>query len=262
MTEKTEIIKHEHRMIQSIQRASKILDLFIGEKNPLGISDFAQKLNLPKTTIQGIVTTLMELRLLEKDRHSAKYRLGTKLFQLGMSYATNMDIMTLARVWMERLCFKYREAVNVGMLVGSQVLIIFRVEPDKRFMTFPQSGSLIPAHTSSIGKILFSHMRKDKRDEILADYSFDCLTQNSIGNIDRYKQELETVRNNGIAFDNEENIIGLAGIGAPIFNFTGQVIAAFAISGDAVHIGQCREEIIAEVKNTSREVSRQLGYQE
>jgi len=257
MTEKE---KYEHRMIQSIQRASKILDLFIGEKNPLGISDFAQKLNLPKTTIQGIVTTLMELRLLEKDRHSAKYRLGTKLFQLGMSYATSMDIMTLARVWMERLCFKYRAAVNVGMLVGSQVLIIFRVEPDKRFMTFPQSGSLIPAHTSSIGKILFAHMRREKREEILAGYSFDRLTENSIETIERYRQELETVREKGIAFDNEENIIGLAGIGGPIFNFTGQVIAAFAVSGEASHINECREEIITEVKNTSREVSRQLGY--
>lgn len=252
--------QNEPRMIQSIQRASSILDLFLDNKEPLGISDLAQILKLPKTTIQGIVTTLQELRFLEKDRHSAKYRLGAKLFQLGMSYATNLDIITLARVWMERLCFKYREPVNVGMLVGKQVVIIFRAEPDKRFMTFPQSGSLIPAHTSGIGKMLFSTLRENRLDEILSTYSFDRLTKNSIGSVEEFKNELKKVREEGLAYDNEENFIGLAGIAAPVHNYTGHVIAAFAISGNAEHIKSIHPELTSEMRETAQQISEQLGY--
>ncbi len=252
--------KGEPRLIQSIQRASNILDLFMNRKEPMGISDLAQILELPKTTIQGIVTTLLELRYLEKDRHSSKYRLGSKLFQLGMSYATNLDIMTLARVWMERLCFKFMEPINVGMLVGKQVVIIFRAEPDKRFMTFPQSGSLIPAHTSGIGKILFAHMKENKLEEILSSYTFNKLTQNSIGSVEEFKKELEKVRAEGLAYDNEENFIGLAGIAAPVYNYTGQVIAAFAVSGNAEHINSIRPELTSEIIETGKQISEQLGY--
>ena len=260
MTENTPRKKTDLRLIQSIQRAAKILELFLDEKNPIGITDFAQKMDLPKTTIQGIVTTLVELRFLERDQLTSKYRLGAKLFQLGMTYATNMDLISLARVWMERVCFQFREPVNLGILVGKKVLILYRVEPEKRFMTFPQSGSVVPAHTTCIGKVLFAYMREDKREEIFKDYVFDKLTENSISNLDDFRKELETVRQTGLAFDNEENFIGLMGVGGPVFNYTGQVIAAFAITGDAEHIKKIKEEIINEVRFTSREVSSQLGY--
>jgi DNA-binding IclR family transcriptional regulator len=177
-----------------------------------------------------------------------------------MTYATNMDMITLARVWMERICFQFREPVNLGILVGKKVLILFRVEPEKRFMTFPQSGSVIPAHTTSIGKILFAHMRREKLDEALKDYYFERLTENSITNADDFRNELETIRRDGVGFDNEENFIGLMGIGAPVYNYTGQVIAAFTVTGDAEHLKKIREEVINEVRFTSREVSAQLGY--
>jgi len=259
MTEKVEK-KSEVRLIQSIQRATDILEFFAEMNTPLGISDFAKKLSLPKTTIQGIVTTLVELRYLEKDQHSAKYKLGPKLFQLGLSYATNMDLIKFAKVWMERMCFQFREPVNVGMLVGSKVLIIFRVEPEQRFMTFPQTGAVIPAHTTVIGKLLFAHMKESKREEVLRDYPFQKLTENSITSREEFDKELEKVREEGVAFDNEENIIGLAGIGAPIYNYSGQVIAAFVLSGNAEKINNSRNQIVNEVRITSRDVSEQLGY--
>jgi IclR family transcriptional regulator, KDG regulon repressor len=250
----------DSRLIQSIQRAGGILNLFTSENQPLGITDFSERLGLPKTTIQGIVNTLASMEYLEKDPSSARYRLGPRLFQLGLSYATNLDMINTARVWMERLCFQFREPVNVGMLVGSRVLVLFRVEPDNRFTPFPQTGSIIPAHTTCIGKILFAFMPPDRSDILLENYHFDRLTDNTITSKDAFLNELAAVRETGISFDNEENFIGLAGIGGPIFNHTGQVNAAFTVTGNAEHINSIREEIIKEVTYTSRQVSSQFGY--
>jgi len=241
-------------------RAGNILELFIGARNPIGISELSQRLSLPKTTIQGIVTTLAELRYLEKDPSSSRYRLGGKLFQLGLSYANNLDIVTIARAWIERLSYKFREPVNVGMLVGSQVLIIFRSEPENRFMAFPQTGSVIPAHTTCIGKLLFANMNRKKRDSVLNNYNFESLTKNSITDKLAFEKVLDSVRNDGIAFENEENFIGLVGIGGPIYNQNGEVIAAFALSGDSANINKNRQPIIDEVKYSSREISFQFGY--
>ena len=77
----------------------------------------------------------------ERDPQAGRYRLGPMLFQLGMTYATNLDLVTITRGWTERLCFQFREPVNCGMLVGNKVVVVLRVEPENRFMVFPQSGT-------------------------------------------------------------------------------------------------------------------------
>ncbi|MCP4691397.1 MAG: IclR family transcriptional regulator [Desulfobacterales bacterium] len=248
------------RLIQSVQRAGDILALFISDRKSLGITDFARELSLPKTTIQGIATTLLEMNYLEKDPATGKYRLGPMLFQLGMKYAANMDLVAAARGWMERLYFQFNEPVNVGMLVGSKVVIVMRVESDNRFMVFPRVGSAIPAHTTCIGKILFAFMPEKRRAAFLDGRPLDALTPNSITDRAAFEDELARVRSEGVSFDQEENIKGLAGVGGPIFDHTGQTAAAFAITGNAANITRRRAEMVKAVQYTGAMVSSQLGF--
>ncbi|MBI9091608.1 MAG: IclR family transcriptional regulator [Desulfobacterium sp.] len=248
------------RLIQSIQRAADILDLFIHENQALGITQISKQLGLAKTTIQGIVQTLEALSFLEKDPQSLKYRLGPKVFQLGMQYAANMDLVTMGRVWMERLSFQFREPVNVGMLVDDKVVVLLRVDPDNQFMSYPQAGSIIPLHTTCIGKILFAYLGETKQMSILSSYHFERLTPNTIHTLPAFLEELKRVRKEGISFETQESVTGMAGIGAPIYNHTNQVIAAFTITGDADRIHKQREKIIDAVHYTSLELSRSLGY--
>ncbi len=248
------------KMIQSIQRGFDILALFVEEKNSLGLTEISKRLELPKTTIQGIVQTLLANHYLEKDALQ-KYRLGPMLFQLGMKYATNMDLVNIARVWMERLCFQFNQPVNVGMMVGGKVVVVMRIESENRFMVFPQAGSVIPGHSTSIGKILLAYMEEDARNEIIAETVFnEALTVNTITSTEVLKIELEKVRAEGVAFDNQENLIGLSGVGGPIFNQKGIVIAGFAVTGDSDQISAKKKDIINAVKYTSSVISSQLGY--
>lgn len=248
------------RQIQSISRASNILKIFMNEKGPLGITDFSKRLTLPKTTVQGIVDTLVQLNYLERDPVTSKYRLGPMLFQLGMSYASNMDIVTISKVWMERLSLKFGEPVNTGMLVGNKIIIIFRAEPETGYAFFPQSGIVIPAHTTCIGKLILAYLDEKHRANFLKDYEYRAFTKNSIKSSKEFAEELNQVNKTGISFDNEENIKGLSGIGGPIFNHKGQLIAAFAVTGNTANIEREKKRIIDEVRSTSREVSGMLGY--
>lgn len=248
------------RVIQSIKRASDILALFIDEKKPLGITEFSKRLGLAKTTIAGIVATLEAIGYLEKDPYTSKYRLGPQLFQLGMKCATNMDLVTIGRAWMERLCFQFMESVNVGMLVGDKVTIVMRIEPENRYMVFPQAGSVIPTHSTCIGKVLMAFLDDPRRDSLIKSCLFESLTPNTITQPGPFLEELEQVRKGGISFDRQESISGLAGIGGPIFNHTGTVIAAFAITGNPDTIARRQDDIIEAVKFTSAQVSSQLGY--
>ncbi len=256
----TGFMKKPRRLIQSIKRATDILNIFIHEKNAIGITEFSKHLDLPKTTIQSIVQTLEALTYLEKDPKTSKYRLGPQVFQLGMQYAANMDIVNIGKVWMERLSFQFREPVNVGMLVGNKVVVLLRVDPENRFMTYPQAGSVIPLHTTCIGKILLAYLDNTQRMSILDTYNFEKFTPNTILSREIFLKEIDTVKKERISFENQESVTGMSGIGAPIFNHTNQVIAAFTITGNADRIHDNKEQIVEAVHYTSREVSLLLGY--
>ncbi len=252
--------KKDKKLIQSLVRASDILNLFLDENKTMGIGEFAQALKLPKTTIQGLVNTLTALEYLERDPLTSRYRLGPMLFQLGSRYSMNMNLVATARVWMERLCFQFGIPINFGTMLSDRVVILFRIEPDNNFIAYPDAGLVIAAHTSCIGKIMLAFMEDKRRTSILKNYEFSKWTQNSISDVTRFETELVSVRENGIAFDNEENIRGLSGIGGPIRNHTGNVFAAFVVTGDTAKINEKRDEIIRAVRYTAEYVSAQLGY--
>jgi DNA-binding IclR family transcriptional regulator len=253
-------MKETKRQIQSVKRATDILNLFLDENKPLGITDFSKLLGLPKATISGIVTTLVDTGFLEKYPFTAKYRLGPQLLQLGMKCTANTDLVAIGRTWLERLCMQFKEPVNMGMLINNKVKLVTRIEPGSRYMVFPQAGLIIPLHTSSIGKTLMAYMDPEKRDRLLAGYAFERLTSNTITDRNSYLEELKQVKASGVSFDNEETIIGLAAIGGPMINHKAEIVGAFAVSGDAGMMLKNRNAIIEAVKYTSNRISDQLGF--
>ena len=159
-----------------------------------------------------------------------------------------------------RLSFKLGLPVNAGFLVGNRIIIALRAEPESGSSFFPQMGLVIQPHTTCIGKIIYAFMDGQKREELLAQLEFEPLTERSITNPDVFRKELEQVRQEGISYENEENVPGMAGIGGPVFNSFGDLIAAFAVTGSVEQVESNRAQIIQEVQYSSREVSRKLGY--
>ncbi|MBN1532418.1 MAG: IclR family transcriptional regulator [Spirochaetes bacterium] len=260
MPSKTKSQSDSPGLIQSIHRAASILELFLENDDVLGISDFSERLNLPKTTVQGIVKTLTALNYLAKDSNSAKYRLGPVLLHLGFKYAKNMDLLTESMVWIERLSFKFNMTVNVCIRVGDKVFVLYCVEPKDRFSTYFSVGASIDIHTTAAGKILYAFLDKKQRDEMLKDYEFVVYSQRSIGNLKDFNEELDRVRKEGISFSFEEGMTPTSSIGGPIFNDKGNLLAAFAVIGNPAEIQKDLDEIIYEVKNTSLMISKRLGY--
>lgn len=248
------------RLIGSIKKASDILAAISEEKRPLGITELTRRLNLPKATVATLVGTLEAIGYVEKDPFSQKYRIGPQLVQIGVRCVAGLDLVTTARAWMERFSFQFMEPINVGMLMGDSVTIIMRVEPENRYMIFPQAGSTVPLHSTCIGKALLAYLDRAERDRILEKYAFVRLTPNTITSKAEFLNELAEVKKTGVSFDHQENINGLAGIGGPIFNHAGVAIAAFAVSGNADRIKKLSPEIVEAVKFTTQQVSAQLGY--
>lgn len=248
------------KTILSLVKASKILELIMSESRALGVSELSRALEMPKPTVQNMLFTLEAEGLIEKDPMSLKYRLGPRLFQLGMHYANNMDLTMIARIWLERLCQQYGETSRTGIVMGEKIVIVMEVHHDSSFMTFPGPGSVIPPHTTSIGKILLAHMPERRRNSILNNIQFTQLTDRSLKNINELSTELERVRSEGVAFDNQESVTGLSCIAGPVFNHRSECIAAISLSGNSTKIEMKRDEIINAIKYTCFRISEQMGF--
>lgn len=247
------------KTIQSIVKASRILELILNESRHMGISDFSRHLNMPKATIQNMVFTLEQVGYIEKDPMTMKYRLGPVLFQMGMHYANHMDITILGRVWLEKLCTEYNESARAGIMMGEKVIVVMEVDPDNSYIAFPGPGSVIPVHTSAIGKILLAYMPEKQKKRILENSSFIPLTDKSIAGTESIKAYLAEVKTSGIAFDKEESLPGLTCVAGPVFNHKNECIASISLSGNTEKIESRLTEIVNAVKYVCRRVSEQMG---
>jgi len=250
----------EGRIIQSVDRAVKILLQFLEKERELALKDIAAGIDLPKPTVHSIVNTLVQNNLLEQNHENAKYRLGSVVFRLGIQYIRNKDFLSTVSVWAERLCYRFNLSVNVSMLIGNQAVVIYRVDPDHVIMTLPQVGSVMPIHCTCNGKILLAYTDRETRDTILKDYPFTKTTEKTITNREDFEKELEKIRANGIGFNNEEGILGIRAIGGPIFDHKGKILAAIGTTGYATFFNENEIKIINEVKLTCSSISRQLGF--
>ncbi len=143
--------------IQSIERAAAILRLLSGRSRRLGVVDLAGELHLPKGTVHGLLRTLQSVGFVEQDLETGKYRLGATLLHMGSSYLDGNELRARALNWSDALAARTQEAVRIGTLHDSQVLIVHHVfRPDDTFQTL-DVGSLLPAHATALGKILLAH---------------------------------------------------------------------------------------------------------
>jgi DNA-binding IclR family transcriptional regulator len=252
--------KKHIKPIQSIDRAIDTLLLFTKIDGTLGISELAAMLELPKTTVQGIVNTLVARDMLEKCGLSAKYQLGPALFQLGMRYTGINNIISFSDAFMQRLSFKYSASVNVSMAIGSGISIVMHYDTGKKHYAYPSSGSFLPAHASSTGKTLLAYMPDKKREALLGTGTeLEAYTHNTITSREKLSIELDAIREKMIGHDREELIIGIAGISGPVFNASGAVIAAFSVFGNAQTIYSQEKDIEADIRYTTMHLSSKFG---
>ena len=142
--------------IQSIERAAAILRLLSGRSRRLGVVEIAGQVGLPKTTVHGILRTLLDVGFVEQDPESGKYQLGAALLHMGSSYLDGNELRTRALNWSDSLASRSHESVRIGTLHEGRVLIVHHVfRPDDSLQVL-DVGTLLPAHATALGKALLA----------------------------------------------------------------------------------------------------------
>lgn len=246
--------------IQSVERAARILKT-LGSGTPrLGITEISDRLGIAKATVYGLIRTLERQELVEQDSETGKYRLGPAMLQLGNAFLESHELRSRSLLWADSLASRVGEAVRVGVLHGRAILVVHHVfRPDDTVQVL-EVGAAIPWHASALGKAAAASLGADRRRTLLAG-SLPKLTGRTIVEPHDLAEVLDAVAQTGIAAEDEEAVLGEAGIAAPVFDHRGHPVGAIGVVGppDRLHPMAPTEEMVAAVKDAARGVSKEMG---
>ena len=245
----------------SVKKAFEILGALSSSKEGLGVSEIARGLNMAKSTVHGMTSTLEELGALMRDPHTKRYRLGLTLFELGRLAYSQIDLKTLARPIMEELMEKTQASVFLGILNWEHVTVLDIVESRQDLKITAPIGTAIPLFAGAVGKVFLASMKEEQTKKIVRSKGLTRFTKNTIVDPELYYQELRSVRKKGYAVDDEEYIPGVRAVASPIVGL-GQLMSAIWVVGFKASLDEKKmKALINETKKAAEAIRRRIQEQ-
>jgi IclR family acetate operon transcriptional repressor len=211
-------------------KAVAILETMATAKRPLAVSEIGVLLGLPKPTAHRIVRMLENEGLLQREPGSRRLAPGARLVRLGVELVAVSMQRAPRHAILEALSQQVGETCNFGVMAGSHVLYIDRVEAAWPFGLRFEPGSRVPLHCTSMGKLFLSLFPPRKRAVLLESIELQPYTEYTITDSARLQDEMEKIKRTGVSIDNQEFLAGVVCIAVPVRGPSGQTVGAIAVS--------------------------------
>ncbi len=246
--------------LKSIAKMMAVLDCFSTVDRRLSVAEIARRTRIPRGTAHRIIRTMREFGLLEQEREREEYSLGMKLFDLGTTVLSNMDLHREAKADIEALTRASDETVHLSVFDGRNSTVVHRTDKGQNQTNTLYVLDASPAHATASGKAALAFQEARDVDRLIA-MGLRRLTPSTITDGESLRVELAEIRNRGYAIDNEELTPGTRCIASPIRNGSGRVFAAISVSGPIRRITPDRtQELSGLVMYYADAISERLGY--
>ena len=247
--------------LRSVENALGVLEAFDHTVSELSVTELSVRLNLAKSTISRLLGTLSGKRYVSKNQNTGKYALGLKLFELGSVVVSHLTPRETARPVLEELMKKTGETVHMGILDGDEVVYIEKIDSSQPLSMYSKVGRRAPFHSTSLGKILLAYLPREQQNALLnSGKELTRFTEKTITDPEGFRAELDAVREQGYAVDDEEFTKGLRCLSAPVWDHSGKVVASVGIGGPAFRLGDWEyAQFRIDVMNAAGIISERLG---
>lgn len=217
----------------SLERAAAILDAFDATHRELGFAELVRRSGLPRSTVHRTAARMIELGWLDKP--DDRYRISTGLFKLSGLVPVRHELREAALPFLQDLFAASRTAVQLGVLDGTRVLVVEKITGHRPMPMLSQVGGVIPAYCSGLGRAILAWSDAERVDEVIA-AGMERRTPRTITSPTALRRELAAIPDQGWAYDREEGNVGVSCVAAPIFNTTGEVVAALSVTGPSAAV--------------------------
>ena len=243
----------------AVERALNILEAAAQRRDGFTNSEISRKLGIPKSSASYLLRTLERRGYLRRETETGRYRLGLKILSLGGDAQANLDIADLALPFMRAVVEKIHMTVHLAVLDQGEAVYIEKVEAPGFFRVNTWVGRRMFLHSTSVGKCLLAWLPKHEVEALVKGQGLKKRTPRTITTMTRLLADLEHTKRQGYAVDDEENSLGARCLGTPVFDVSGNVVAALGASGTLTQVEEASMPRIAEaLQESARRISRQL----
>lgn len=251
----------ENSHIQSIQRAVAVLRLFTEREPELGVMEISRRLELHKSTVSRILTTLQFEGLVSQNPETDKYRLGVGLVSLAGVALGRVSVRGAAMPHIERLAEETQETVSVITRDGRECVNVGFMPSPQPLRHVSWIGRRTPLHCTASGKLFLAFMPEDEQEGYL-NQPLERFTVQTLTTADTLRHQLMALKTKPYCVSADEFREGFTEVAAPLRDHTSHMIGAIVIQGPTFRIGKRpMESIIRPLLEAAQTISAELGYQ-
>ena len=251
---------NQHATSTTVAKAFAILDM-LASKGECGASltEVSGHLGISKSTAHRYLTTLEKLTAVERDQKD-HFLLGLKLIELAGVFLDDHNLRNASEPFLNELAARTRETVHLAVPSANEVVYVAKIDSSHSIRMASRIGARMPMYCTSLGKAILAHYPSAQVEEIIRE-GLPARTPHTITSSQALHAELERVRAQGFAIDDQENEMGVRCVGAPIFDYTTRVVGAISVSGPANRMSKERSlELGPLVRDAALEISKRMGY--
>ncbi len=247
-------------MDKTVAKAFALITVLANSDKPRGVTDLAKACGWSKSNAFRILSTLVELGIVERAEAGARYALGLRLWELGSKVVDRLDVRQLALPYMRDLAKSTDETLLLAVLDFENIIYLEQIESSQPVRAGTRIGGTAPTHATANGKALLAFQRPDVVDRLCC-AGLTRFTAKTVTSKSALEGVIAEVRKRGFALVHDEWQEGVAGVAAPVFNGDGDVIAALGVSGPSHRLNVSKAmELGPPVRNAAAKISKQLGY--
>lgn len=244
----------------TVLKALHVIETLANAKGPLKASTLSELTDIPRSTIYRFLRTLMEAGYVD-DLENGTYQLNTSILKVGRGVLDQLEIYKVAKPVLRELRRKTGETSLLAIREDLNIFHLGKYETKHSVRTHYRMGTMGHMHSTALGKAILAY--SNEREQLLQKIELEPLTPNTITTKKQLREELEIVRDQGYALDDQENEEDIRSVAAPIIDHMDEVVAALGVSGPAYRLERTYlHEIAPEVVEAALSVSRLLGSTE
>lgn len=243
--------------IKSVHKALDIVDYVADNPKGISVTDLSEGLQINKSTVSKMLATLEMHNYVQQDPETHRYRLGVAFLHLATRVTDSYNILSIAEHYLLALRDKTGETVNFALYNDHCLTYIATYEGTYPVRLSSTAGMKASILNSAVGKATLAFLHEPDLSELNK-----SLIISSEGDLVRISEEIEKTKKRGYSINRDELTPGVSGVGAPIYNYNGKLVAAVAVAGLSARIDKTTLDSLGEaLRFTCQEISKQLGYQ-
>jgi DNA-binding IclR family transcriptional regulator len=246
---------------QTLRRGLWVLEAVAGHPDGVALSELARELGASRSTVHRFLSTLEDMGYVEQDVTGGQYRVGVRVLRLASGLFRGLPLRAAAHNELADLVLATGETAQVCVLDGLEVVYLDEIDSPHPLRMNTYVGMRLPAHSTAVGKAILAFLPDGERQGLVG-WGLRARTSRTITDPGALLDALANVREHGYAVDDEEDMVGVRCIAAPVFDMRRMVVAAIGIAAPAGRLGPDDVPRVAErVVEAAQRVSTRLGVQ-